>query len=126
VPALPVGLEVVNPTFRAFLDLVGEGPQPQEIEAPELLDDATPVAAPAGPTVADLLAAAASCGVDRAALLVAARHYCGVSDLDRLAPEQVVSLLDRMRSRYGAGGDSAGISGDDVEVSAPKRRSRAA
>ncbi|MEP0548011.1 MAG: hypothetical protein ABJF88_13835 [Rhodothermales bacterium] len=126
VPALPVGLEVVNPTFRAFLDLVGEGPQPQESEQPELLDEAAPVVAPAGPTVDDLLAAAASCGVDRAALLVAARHYCGVADLDRLTPEQVASLLDRMRSRYGAGGDSAGVSGDDVEVSAPKRRSRAA
>ncbi len=127
VPALPVGLEVVNPTFRSFLDLVGDGPKPQAVAEPELLEEAAESnAIVAGPTVDDLLDAAATFGVDRAALLVAARHYCGITDLDRLTPEQVTALLDRMRSRYGAGGDSAGVSGDDVEVSAPKRRSRAA
>lgn len=120
VPALPVGLEVENPTFRAFLDLVGEGPQPQAEVAPELPEEPEP--APAGPTLDDLVATAAGFGIDRAALLVAARHYCGVAALDRLAPEQIAGLLDRMRARYGAGGDSAGVPGDVVEVKATKRR----
>lgn len=123
VPALPVGLEVVNPTFRDFLDLVGEGPKPRDTEEPELLADEPP-AEISGPTVQDLVAAAAGFGVDRAALLVAARHYCGVSDLDRLSPEQVKSLLDRMQTRYGVGGDSAGVPGEDVEVATPTRRKR--
>ena len=124
VPGLPVGLEVLNPTFRDFLDRVGEGPQPQPEPETELLE---------GPaehlsherTVADLVAAAEAFSLDRSALLVAARHYCGVTDLERLSPEQITALLDRMHQRYGNGGDSATVQREDVTVQPSKRRSRA-
>ena len=120
VPALPVGLEVTNPTFRDFLDLLGDGPAPQEVaEAEELPDAPEPDAEPAL-TVDDLVATAEGFGIDRASLLVAARHYCGTPDLAALAPDQIEALLARMRARYAAGGDSAPVA--DVEVKATKRK----
>ncbi len=124
VPALPVGLEVKDPSFRTFLDRLGQGPKPQAKPAPELLPEEAP--APAGPTPADLVEAAAGFGIDRAALLVAVRHYCGVPDLDRLSPGDVRALLERMEARHGAGGDSAGVPDVAVEVKASKRKAKAA
>ena len=128
VPALPVGLEIENPTFQAFLDRLGAGPKPQETAEPEVLETPEP-AAPAGPTLDDLVQAAAGFGIDRAALTVAARHYCG-ADLAALRPVQIADLLDRMRARYGGaapvGGDSAGVPDEAVEVKASKRRRKAA
>ena len=124
VPALPVGLEVTNPTFRDFLDLVGDGPAPQEVAEAEELPDAPEPASEPEFTVDDLVAAAEGFGIDRASLLVAARHYCGTTDLAALSPEQIEGLLARMRARYAGGGDSAPVEG--VEVKTSKRNSKAA
>lgn len=119
VPALPVGLEVTDPTFLDFLDLLGDGPAPQEAADEELPDAPEPAAEPAV-TVGDLVATAAGFGIDRASLLVAARHYCGTPDLAALAPDQIEALLERMRARYAGGGDSAPVA--EVEVKATKRK----
>ena len=127
VPALPVGLEVPNPAFRDFLDLLGDGPAPQQTAEPETLDTPEPDAEPAL-TVDNLVAAAHGFGIDRASLLVAARHYCGTPDLAALAPDQIEALLARMRARYAAAGDGsaplpAGPAPDaEVEVRAAKRK----
>jgi hypothetical protein len=124
VPALPVGLEVTNPTFRDFLDLVGEGPKPAETPEPETLAEPAAAEIETGPTAADLIASAEGYGIDRAALLVAVRHYCGATDLDHLRPDQIATLLDRMHARYGASGDSAPVG--NVEVKTAKRGKKAA
>ncbi len=127
VPDLPVGLEVKDPTFRDFLDLVGAGPQPQAVPEPATLAEPAPTPAPAGPTLDDLLATAARYGIERTALLVAARHYCNATDLDHLTAEQVEGLLDRMHARYGSvGGDSAEVLDESVEVKASKRKPKTA
>ena len=123
VPALPVGLELTNPTFRDVLALVGDGPAPPETAAPELPDAPEPAPEPLR-TAEDLVATAEGFGIDRAALLVAARHYCGTTDLAALSPEQIEGLLARMRARYAGGGDSAPVEG--VEVKTSKRNSKAA
>ncbi len=121
VPGLPVGLELTNPVFKDFLDLVGDGPAPTASE-PEHIEVAEEVI-PVGPTVDDLIATAAGYGIDRAKLTIAAKHYCGAPDLDALRPEHIEGLLDRMQSRYGSvGGDSAGVAEAAVEVKAAKRK----
>ena len=89
-----------------------------------MVAEPAPVEIDAGPTVADLVATAEGYGVDRAALLVAVRHYCGGADLDHLRTDQVASLLDRMHARYGTSGDSAPIA--DVEVKPSKRSKKKA
>ncbi|MEM1042486.1 MAG: hypothetical protein AAGI91_07630 [Bacteroidota bacterium] len=126
VPGLPVGLELTNPVFKDFLDLVGDGPAPQNDE-PEHIEIAEETE-PTGPTVEDLVATAAGYGIDRAKLTVAAKHYCGAPDLDALRPEQIEGLLGRMQTRYGSGdgaavgGDSASVPDAAVEVRAAKRK----
>jgi hypothetical protein len=101
-PAFPVGLEVTNPAFTDFLDRLEDGPTPASTE-PELLEapDDTAAPLPAGPTLKDLLERAEAFGLRRADLVIAARHYCGTADLDRLTPAQIADLLDRMETRYG-------------------------
>ncbi len=97
----PVGLELKNPTFSDFLARMGEGPNPEAMPAvPEVLE-APPVEEHIGPTLDALLTQADAFGLSRADLLIAARHYCGAGDLDRLTPEQIDQLLTRMISRYG-------------------------
>ncbi len=125
VPSLPVGLELTNPTFSDFLALVGDGPAPRATPEPEMLDTPEPMPEPSL-TVDDLVATAERFGIDRAALLVAARHYCGAPDLAALTADQIEGLLDRMRARYAGGGDSAGVLNADVEVKASKRKGKAA
>lgn len=100
--AFPVGLELNNPVFADFLARLEAGPQlqpaddvPETIEAP-----AEEMAAPAGPTLEDLLARADAFGLSRADLLIAARHYCGITDLDRLDEAQISTLIERMEARY--------------------------
>ncbi|MEL7168704.1 MAG: hypothetical protein AAGN64_05085, partial [Bacteroidota bacterium] len=132
VPELPVGAEIEQPTFADFLNRLGAGPQPATLPADEA---AQPAAEPdaLGPTLADLRETATVYGLDAAQLRVAARHYCGTSDLDRLAPDQIENLLDRMHARYAPStGDGASAQPEDVaaEVSTtvkkPKKRRRAA
>lgn len=102
----PVGLEIQNPTFMDFLARLGEqAQQEKEINEPETLDE--PVVepeAPAGPDLEELLQRATSFGLTRADVSVAARHYCGVNDLERLRPDQRELLLERMVARYGEKG----------------------
>lgn len=101
-PSFPVGMELENPAFADLLARMGEGPQPQAVPEPAVVAEPAPEAAMAGPMLDDLVAAAEGYGVDRATLAVAARHYCGVSDLTRLSAGQIAELLERMHARYGA------------------------
>lgn len=103
-PDLPVGLELKNPTFSDFLArLEASTPvaAPVALPAePEVLPEPEPEPAPPPATLDDLLAQAEAFGLNRADLLIAARHYCGVPDLERLSSQQIEALLHRMRSRY--------------------------
>ncbi|GIV62634.1 MAG: hypothetical protein KatS3mg044_1500 [Rhodothermaceae bacterium] len=120
-PDFPIGLELKNPTFADFLARLGEGPHPVEEEpVPDVLEvEETPPAA-SGPTLADLIGRAEGYGLKRADLLVAARHYCGVPELERLTPDQIADLLDRMQTRYGPSGDGALAPADP----SPRRRGK--
>ncbi|WP_420455554.1 hypothetical protein [Rubrivirga sp.] len=118
-PDLPVGTEFDDPSFADVLAQLGVGPTPQPVETPVLPEPA--LDAPAGPTLADLLAEAEGVGVGRPQVLLAARHYCGVQALDELTPDQTADLLDRMRERYAASGDSAATEEPEVRVSRRKK-----
>ena len=98
----PVGLELKNPTFADFLARLGEGPNPEAATSvPEVLEPEA-VEEHIGPTLDALMTQAEAFGLSRADLLIAARHYCSVNDLDRLTPEQIDTLLTRMIARYEA------------------------
>lgn len=99
-PDFPVGLELRDPTFSDFLARLGEGPNPEAATAePEVLVE-TVAEEHIGPTLDALMTQAEAFGLGRADLLIAARHYCGVSDLDRLTSQQIDDLLTRMIARY--------------------------
>ena len=100
--AFPIGMELENPVFADFLSHLGD-PQPAAGVQEEMVEElpASPEPVPSGPSLDELYAAADSFGVSRADLSVASRHYCGVSDLDRLSQEQIATLLERMHARYG-------------------------
>jgi hypothetical protein len=102
-PALPVGLEVTNPTFRDFLDILAEGPTPKAVEeeVPEEIE-IPEEEVPALPTLEDLLNQAEEFGLSRADVTTAARYHFGVAELERLLPEQVDTLYERLMARYGA------------------------
>ena len=120
----PVGLELKNPTFADFLAQMGAGPQPDVAAAPETIEAALPEEEPTSalPTLDDLVEQAEGFGLNRAALLVAARHYCGASELERLRPEEIADLLERMRSRYGAAAEGEV---EAAETSKPKPSTKA-
>ena len=100
-PDFPVGLELKNPTFADFMARLGEGPDPKVAAAePEIIETPEPEEH-IGPTLDALYEQAERFGLSRADLLIAARHYCGVNDLDRLTPVQIDDLVTRMISRYG-------------------------
>ncbi|MEM1096528.1 MAG: hypothetical protein AAF730_09360 [Bacteroidota bacterium] len=102
-PDLPVGLEIRNPTFSDFLDRMAAGPKPSGDSIPATLTEPEVVVnEPAGPSIYDLFAHADDYGLSRADLVIAARHYCGVDELERLTPEQITDLLGRMQARYEA------------------------
>ena len=124
-PTFPVGLELKNPTFADLLDHLGEGPSP--VAVPEPVAVTAPEPAPSGPALDDLLAEAEGFGLDRAQVTLAARHYCGRTDLDRLSPNEIETLLDRMRMRYAepvASGDGAATNVEAVVKAATKRSKR--
>ncbi|MDQ4076807.1 MAG: hypothetical protein M3220_11260 [Chloroflexota bacterium] len=100
-PAFPVGMELKNPTFKDFLEQLGEGPQPAEVEevAEELEIPEEEV--PALPTLDDLVEKAAEFGLSRADVATAARYHYGTNDLERLTPEQIDTLYERLMARYG-------------------------
>lgn len=101
-PDFPVGLELKNPTFAEFMARLGEGPNPEVAAAePEIIEAPEPEEH-IGPTLDALYEQAERFGLSRADLLIAARHYCGINDLDRLTPTQIDDLVTRMISRYGA------------------------
>ncbi len=113
-PDLPVGTEFDDPSFADVLARLGAGPAPKPAEVPS-----APRARAGGPGrshARELLAEAETVGVGRPQVLLAARHYCGVQSLDELTTAQTADLLDRMRDRYAASGDSAADG-------APSRRS---
>ena len=109
-PAFPVGLELKNPTFAELLERVGGSaemePPPDAKAEPALLAEPEPEPEP-GPTLEMLVSQAETYGVSRAELSVAARHYCSVPELERLNPDQIGGLMQRMTARYAARGDGA-------------------
>ena len=108
-PDFPVGLELTNPTFADFLARLGEGPKPVE-DVPAVIETVVQApAVPEGPTLADLVAQAETFGLAQADLVVAARHYCGRADLERLTADQIAELSDRMAARYGAADAEPGV-----------------
>ena len=117
---LPVGTEFEDPVFADVLARLGAGPAPKPVDLPDVLPPPA-LAAPAGPTLADLLAEAETVGLGRPQVLLAARHYCGVQSLDELTLAQTADLLDRMRERYAVSGDSAGTAEPEVSVSKRKK-----
>lgn len=113
-PAFPVGMEFSNPTFKNLLDRLGDGPKPEATE-PEVIDVPTAEEeAPVGLTLDDLLARAETFGLARADLIIAARHYCGRTDLEQLTSAQITELIDRMEARYSA------LEADDLVANASK------
>ena len=111
-PTLPVGTELVNPTFSDFLGRIGQGPRPKPAPEPKAAADAPSEPARAvGPSVADVLATAEGFGLDASAVRLAARHYCGTPDLDRLSDAQRADLVERMTARY-APAPAPEVSGD--------------
>ncbi len=123
-PAFPIGLELRNPTFADFLARLGEGPQPENAEVvPEVIETPEPEAEP-GPTPETLVERAEAYGLSRADLLIAARHYCGVDALERLAPDQIDDLLHRMAARYGVSGDGAVAAVTLGKEKAPEKRKK--
>jgi hypothetical protein len=117
-PTLPVGTELVNPTFSDFLNRMGQGPAPKP--APEPLPEREETPAPeqvAGPSAADVLATAEGFGLGASAVRLAARHYCGTPDLDRLSDAQRADLIDRMTARYAP---APQVSGDGHADSLPE------
>lgn len=121
-PDLPVGTEFDDPSFADVLARLGAGPAPVEAPTLDVLPEPA-LPAPAGPTLAELLAEAEGFGVGRPQVLLAARHYCGVQVLDELTSGQLADLLDRMRERYATSGDSAATAEPEVQV--PRRKKAA-
>ena len=128
---IPVGLEIDDPTFADLLARLGAGPQPAE--APDAFPAPALAPAPTRETAVEaLMAHAASVGLDRPQVLLAARHYCGVQSLDELTAEQAADLLERVRARYDAdaseapdeapSGDSAATDEPEVRVSARRKK----
>ncbi|MGB0389188.1 MAG: hypothetical protein ACPGWR_30565 [Ardenticatenaceae bacterium] len=122
----PIGLEIEDPTFSKFLARMSDGPRPEAVptilaaeEKP--LPQAAEEVVPSGPTVEDLLAKANKHGVSRAQVATAARYYCKVNDISRLAPEQIQDLYDRMVARYGPDEPN---NGQQPQPSQPSRQSQ--
>ena len=122
-PDFPVGLEVVNPTFADLLARMGEGPKPAAVPEAVAVE---PEAEPTGPSLDTLIEAAEGFGLDRAALTVAARHYCGTADLVRLSESQRTDLLERMQARYASSGDGASALAEAVVAEVPRKRKKSA
>ncbi len=98
--AFPIGMELVNPTFKDFLTQLGEGPQPAPMEeVPEEIEMPEEVV-PDLPTLPELLARAATFGLSRADVSTAARYHCGSGDLEHLTPQQIDTLYERLMTRY--------------------------
>ncbi|HYE96041.1 MAG TPA: hypothetical protein VD962_07510 [Rubricoccaceae bacterium] len=125
-PDLPVGTEFENPTFADLLARLGEGPQP--VEVPATVEEVAPEVpvVTEGPSLDDLLFAAANYGLDRAAVVLAARHYCGTPDLERLTEAQIEQLLARMHARYAPSGDGASSNASEIAARTPRRGRKAA
>lgn len=122
-PDFPVGLEIKNPSFRDFMERLGEGPQAEAVSAePEVLETPEVPAPTAGPSLDALLEAAARFELTRADLVIAARHYCGVGDLEQLKPAQIDDLLQRMIARYGAEPDAGEAGSEEALAKTNGRR----
>ena len=75
-------------------------PQTAENDIPDFLK--TPeVVAVKGPELGELLALAESHDIGREQLLVAARHYHHIEQLDQLSGAQIQDLLHRMEEKHG-------------------------
>ncbi len=100
-PYFPIGLELDNPDFSDFLARMVDLPQTAENDIPDFLK--TPeVVAVKGPELGELLALAESHDIGREQLLVAARHYHHIEQLEQLSGAQIQDLLHRMEEKHGA------------------------
>jgi len=72
--------------------------EPTPATLPETLDDGPTltIVQHDGPTLDGLLAKAVELGFSRAQLVIAARHYCGKDDLERLSDDEIVELDRRL------------------------------
>lgn len=134
--AFPVGLELVDPDFRMLLDrLDDETPLASPVPLPTVevapMPEPAP-AAPAGPSLADLLELARTHGLSREQVTTAARHYCRIDRLDDLTADEVSDLYARLEARYGTAPTSEAApeppirsSGDGAASRPPKARVRA-
>ena len=98
-PYFPIGLELINPGFKDFLQRMEDLPQVKEDDLPEFLKPVE-TKVPTGPNLNDLISAAESYEIDRAKLLTAARHYHKVDRLEALASAQISDLLERLKEKY--------------------------
>jgi hypothetical protein len=116
--AFPIGFELRDPDYATLLARLTDAAsgnatlpvhEPAPSTAPETLEDGPPhtLVQPAGPTMDDLLAKAADLGFSRAQLVIAARHYCGKDDLERLSDAEVVELDRRLTAHASRRQDTA-------------------
>ncbi len=95
----PIGLEILEPTFRGLLEVMDDLPQADTDDIPEFLKIQDEVMLPDF-TLGDLVAQAEGYGVDRAKLLLAAKSYHNVTALEQLSAAQLQDLSERMAERF--------------------------
>lgn len=97
----PIGLEILEPTFRGLMEVMEDLPQMDADEIPEFLKIQDEVTLPEF-TLQDLVAQAEGYGVDRAKLLLAAKSYHKVTALEQLGEVQLRDLSGRMAEKFAA------------------------
>lgn len=94
----PIGLEILEPTFRGLMEVMEDLPKPDD-DIPEFLKIQDEVTLPEF-TLADLVTQAEGYGVDRAKLLLAAKSYHKVTALEQLSNAQLTDLSERMAEKF--------------------------
>lgn len=97
----PIGLEILEPTFRGLMEVMDDLPQGDPDEIPEFLKIQDEVTLPEF-TLQALVAQAEGYGVDRAKLLLAAKSYHKVTALEQLSEAQLRDLSERMAEKFAA------------------------
>ena len=99
---------------------------PTPATTPETLEDGPTLTLvhPEGPTLDDLLVKATELGFSRAQLVIAARHYCGKDDLERLTDIEVVELDRRLTAHASRRQDTGEIPTVEQTEPATAGRSR--
>jgi len=98
-PYFPIGLEVRNPSFKDFLARMDDLPQSSD-DIPAFLKPIANVLQDETVTLDDLMARAKDVGISDAQLLLAAKHYHKVSNLEHLTADQLTELMERLNEKY--------------------------